>query len=569
MKLTETEDGYSYNLYASKDNQESPLMTDISITADEIYETLETGFYDSNAKAYKDNGTVIIEIDGQTKKLTKEDLTATEQNSETVMHGTVLDLNGLNKDETVYNDTIISDIKADDLFSETELQDTKPLSQVIAEIEQLEKEYKDNMKQTVMEAVENDGYYYGENGEKITVDKSNDPAFQLSILSRFKINDCVNDFLPFLQQKWETLGIIGKDTQLSAGDWKAFNSFYSPDGVVSQKILELANGTYHFETPLKYAYDSSVADSKSKVVEIETLKDKYDICMARLRAISPFAYHFIKRCGVIINPNPNATMGVNEKYIEIGLVFFATCSVAEASFVLLHEANHLFRGHLLDGIGKDHRLWNIAGDLIINKNIVVKFGSLETVKGDRVDAVDRYTLGLVPVKLPDSNRPYLFNIDPQVKQGLPSTYLAFSLGGLYSDNVDLEKHTTEILYNNLKTKIEKGEYIQDQGEDQNDVNDDTNEGGEDSGKTQVQDLRKLPPSQIGAWTPPEKSGGMSGGDSVVQLTTELQDIIAMVKRFAMQLDSGIDFNGTPLTIEEKEQIEALLLPLMERLHLSF
>jgi predicted metal-dependent peptidase len=50
--------------------------------------------------------------------------------------------------------------------------------------------------------------------------------------------------------------------------------------------------------------------------------------------------------------------------------FLESLDIEETSFVIAHEISHLMYGHFDRNIGKDHKLWNYAGDLMINPMLV-------------------------------------------------------------------------------------------------------------------------------------------------------------------------------------------------------
>lgn len=119
---------------------------------------------------------------------------------------------------------------------------------------------------------------------------------------------------------------------------------------------------------------------------------------------------------------PTAGVTVDKMYINVE--FFNDCLLPEAMFLLQHELLHIILKHSLRGKGKNRDVWNIAGDLYINKLLTDEYGCLPGA-------------GVVEIKH-DSLR----------------TGICFLSGGLWSDSIDVDKDTVEGIYEELMTDIE-------------------------------------------------------------------------------------------------------------------
>ena len=117
-----------------------------------------------------------------------------------------------------------------------------------------------------------------------------------------------------------------------------------------------------------------------------------------------------------IFPPGNETMATNGKTVWVDEDFIQSLKLPEAVFVMCHEVGHAMWSHMsrgkryadtgFDGKSFDHRLWNIAGDYVINDMLVVsKIGKMPKIglhdtsiaqSGDMVDEVYRKLLKQQP-----------------------------------------------------------------------------------------------------------------------------------------------------------------------------
>ena len=68
------------------------------------------------------------------------------------------------------------------------------------------------------------------------------------------------------------------------------------------------------------------------------------------------------------------TMGVTEDKMYYNPYFLMSLTVAEATFVFIHEMMHIAMQHSVRQGSKDHFLWNVATDMFINETICRDFG---------------------------------------------------------------------------------------------------------------------------------------------------------------------------------------------------
>lgn len=64
------------------------------------------------------------------------------------------------------------------------------------------------------------------------------------------------------------------------------------------------------------------------------------------------------------------TMGTDGFNIYINPDFFEELSVEDRVFILLHETMHVVLGHMTRKGHRNHKLWNVAGDYVINQYLV-------------------------------------------------------------------------------------------------------------------------------------------------------------------------------------------------------
>ena len=132
-----------------------------------------------------------------------------------------------------------------------------------------------------------------------------------------------------------------------------------------------------------------------KVVKDKMLNGDRKMVSALLNLSILTPYYYVLLQSIRKRPvNGLGTMGVSEDTLFYDLLFIDSLSIAELSFVLIHETLHIAMQHSLRfGKRKRHDLWNIATDLYINSIICndfgIHFGDAEKEFNIRVDDKDK------------------------------------------------------------------------------------------------------------------------------------------------------------------------------------
>lgn len=94
-------------------------------------------------------------------------------------------------------------------------------------------------------------------------------------------------------------------------------------------------------------------------------EEKYQWACYSLKKVAPYYYTMFQAIDKI--PVIGfGTMGVTEDKMIIDYQFLSQCSVAELTYLFIHEMNHIVMQHSIRQGRRNHELWNIACDLYIN-----------------------------------------------------------------------------------------------------------------------------------------------------------------------------------------------------------
>lgn len=165
---------------------------------------------------------------------------------------------------------------------------------------------------------------------------------------------------------------------------------------------------------------------------------KVSSALINLRALNYFYFSIIQELNrELIPPEDKSveTMAVSPSTLYINAGFADEHTVEELTFVLMHEAMHILFRHNYYGIGKEQEIHNVACDLIINKTITDEYGCLPGNK--RAVTVDANG----------------------VKAGIK-----YPEGGCWIEAVNTEVDTSESIYHELITAIDKAKQSQGQGQ---------------------------------------------------------------------------------------------------------
>ena len=167
---------------------------------------------------------------------------------------------------------------------------------------------------------------------------------------------------------------------------------------------------------------------------------KISSALINLRALNYFYFSIIQELNrELIPPEDKSveTMAVSPSTLYINADFADRHTVEELTFVLMHEAMHILFRHNYYGIGKEQEIHNVACDLIINKTITDEYGCLPGNK--RAVTVDANG----------------------VKAGIK-----YPEGGCWIEAVNTEVDTSESIYHELITAIDKAKQNKGQGQSQ-------------------------------------------------------------------------------------------------------
>lgn len=137
---------------------------------------------------------------------------------------------------------------------------------------------------------------------------------------------------------------------------------------------------------------------------------------------------------IIFTERPNTTMGVTADSILVGIDYLATHSIQEIAFVLIHESRHLLNEHPSRRGVREPEMWNLAADLIVNKELVDSFG---------IDVYDK-SGGRLCIHHKDKNTKV--ERDFIVSDGRPRPKFPQDGSYIYSDRIDLTQDTVEKVY---------------------------------------------------------------------------------------------------------------------------
>ena len=116
------------------------------------------------------------------------------------------------------------------------------------------------------------------------------------------------------------------------------------------------------------------------VMSGEALEQEKEIQNVKMRVLAKFPLLGVTMSSLQIIPDDRAgTAYTDGEKIVYSPKFFRTLSDKEKQFVFAHEVLHVAFNHILRSKDRDHRLWNIATDAVINQILVSE--NLSLVKG--------------------------------------------------------------------------------------------------------------------------------------------------------------------------------------------
>lgn len=146
---------------------------------------------------------------------------------------------------------------------------------------------------------------------------------------------------------------------------KGYNSKLGEAKVCSE--VKDSKQSNQLPTLVVYSYD----DIKDNEFAMQA-QEKMFQAILNMKRLSPY-YHTILMAVKKEVTTAIETMGVTEDTMYYNLKFIAGLTVAEVTFVLIHEISHLAMRHSVRHGNRDNELWNIATDLYINSIIAKDF----------------------------------------------------------------------------------------------------------------------------------------------------------------------------------------------------
>ena len=178
---------------------------------------------------------------------------------------------------------------------------------------------------------------------------------------------------------------------------------------------------------LDFEGDSALNDYRNK----DNMGAGYKLAnaMLYLRNLNYFYYSLLQELNRKLLPadcKEIRTMAVSPSTLYVNVGSVDELSLEEITFVLMHESMHILFRHNYYGIGKNQDVHNVATDLIINKTITDEYGCLP---GNKFPTRVSTAGGSVGIKFADK--------------------------GLWLEAIDTTVDTSESVYHELMTSIEK------------------------------------------------------------------------------------------------------------------
>ena len=216
-------------------------------------------------------------------------------------------------------------------------------------------------------------------------------------------------------------------------------------------------------------------------------EEKYQWACLSLKKVAPYYYTMfqaIKKIPVV----GFGTLGVTEDTMIIDYQFVSQCSIAELTYIFIHEMNHIAMQHSIREGRRNHSLWNIACDLYINSIINRDY---DCHPGGGVSEI---TLENDPDN-PDKKKVVIQHYDgtkgdtsEDYVKNTQSGYIKCPTYGVFLDSIgesiDLAKDTVERIYERLLA--ENPNFEDEENNASNNVGDNSNSSGSSSNATNNQ-----------------------------------------------------------------------------------
>ncbi len=179
--------------------------------------------------------------------------------------------------------------------------------------------------------------------------------------------------------------------------------FKSEEDKIKEQIEDLVQKDAEVKKIVKAGYpvlEPVVFDtSKYNPNMLKGANQKMYLAKLNVRKLAPY-YGVVLDSVEQVRSEKIETLAVSEDKLFYNLSFVAQISVAELSFVLLHEVSHICMQHVIRRGQRDPYLWNVATDLYVNTILAHDFGLSIADTEDTVinDAVIRHPQHLITLE---------------------------------------------------------------------------------------------------------------------------------------------------------------------------
>lgn len=214
----------------------------------------------------------------------------------------------------------------------------------------------------------------------------------------------------------------------------------SPEAIRSLCVRAIPMTSKSVEPPIAYGPYSNIPvytgegkvkiSSKNLTPNNLTLFHKWRMVLDMLEMLDAMATSMLESdtLKICFTERPGMTMAVTSDELYVGIDFLLEHSIQECAFVLLHESRHLLFEHPSRRGFREPEMWNMAADMIVNKELVDTFD---------VDINDKAG-GRIALKVGEK---YYIVSDGNYKPKFPK-----SGAGVYTDRIDMTRDTVERVY---------------------------------------------------------------------------------------------------------------------------
>ena len=225
------------------------------------------------------------------------------------------------------------------------------------------------------------------------------------------------------------------DTELDVKNVKEISVEHTENGESNGFRRVLSNGG------LKWYEGNELRDERLNL----TVGEKMAIANMTLQQWNPFVHSILKQCEII--PCNGKISGINTMGVAYNkMVLYYCCEWVQklplgmVVGVIIHETYHIIHRHAARANGRDHSLWNMAGDFYINRLIAKQF---------RIDN-NPFEESVVDMDCEFISDKALIN-----KGLLQTRLIGLPQGGAYSKNINVDKDSAESIYEEILKDINR------------------------------------------------------------------------------------------------------------------